>query len=86
MICRNPLARLNDLSLVRTRPLVGGKWRSSGAGRGLQPGNRHADISTTTSICLRIQGDARHDATAAGHRVGWHTPSVNTDGAVFLRF
>lgn len=33
----------------------------------------HANISTT-SIYLHTEDDARHDATAAGHRVGWRTP------------
>ena len=33
----------------------------------------HANISTT-SIYLHSEEDARHDATAAVHRVGWHTP------------
>lgn len=33
----------------------------------------HANISTT-SIYLHSEDDARHDATAAVHRVGWHTP------------
>lgn len=32
----------------------------------------HANISTT-SIYLHTEDDARHDATAAGHRVGWRT-------------
>lgn len=33
----------------------------------------HANISTT-SIYLHTEDDARHDATAAVHHVGWHTP------------
>ncbi|MFC5522557.1 tyrosine-type recombinase/integrase [Polaromonas jejuensis] len=33
----------------------------------------HANISTT-SIYLHSEDDARHDATAAVHRVGWRTP------------
>ncbi|WP_041838864.1 tyrosine-type recombinase/integrase [[Acidovorax] ebreus] len=33
----------------------------------------HANISTT-SIYLHTEDDARHDATAAGHRVGWRSP------------
>jgi site-specific recombinase XerD len=33
----------------------------------------HANISTT-SIYLHTEDDIRHDATAAGHRVGWRTP------------
>ena len=33
----------------------------------------HANISTT-SIYLHTEDDARHDATAAGHRVDWRTP------------
>lgn len=33
----------------------------------------HANISTT-SIYLHSEEDARHDATSAAHRVGWHTP------------
>jgi len=33
----------------------------------------HANISTT-SIYLHTEDDARHDATAARHRVGWRTP------------
>ena len=32
----------------------------------------HANISTT-SIHLHTEDDAHHDATAAGHRVGWRT-------------
>jgi len=33
----------------------------------------HANISTT-SIYLHSEDDARHDATTAAHRVGWHAP------------
>ncbi|MDP9607499.1 UNVERIFIED_ORG: site-specific recombinase XerD [Variovorax paradoxus] len=33
----------------------------------------HANISTT-SIYLHTEDDARHDATAVGHRVGWRSP------------
>jgi integrase/recombinase XerD len=33
----------------------------------------HANISTT-SVYLHSEDDARHDATAAVHRVGWLTP------------
>jgi site-specific recombinase XerD len=33
----------------------------------------HANISTT-SIYLHFEDDARHDATAAHHRVNWRTP------------
>ncbi len=33
----------------------------------------HASISTT-SLYLHSEDDARHDATAAAHRVGWTTP------------
>lgn len=33
----------------------------------------HANISTT-SIYLHTEDDARHDVTAAGHRVGWRAP------------
>ena len=29
---------------------------------------------TTTSIYLHTEDDARHDATAARHRVAWHSP------------
>lgn len=33
----------------------------------------HANISTT-SIYLHSEDDARHDATAAAHRLDWRTP------------